>query len=84
MFPAFFVNRYAGGKLMEYRRFENTVIARIDRGEEILESLKKIALKENIRLANINALGAVNDFTVGVFKTAEKSIIPMTSRAILK
>lgn len=57
---------------MEYRRFENTVIARIDRGEEILESLKMIALKENIRLANINALGAVNDFTVGVFKTAEK------------
>ena len=57
---------------MEYRRFENTVIARIDKGEEILESLKEISLKENIKLANISALGAVNDFTVGVFKTEEK------------
>ncbi|MDQ9888855.1 PPC domain-containing DNA-binding protein, partial [Acinetobacter pittii] len=34
--------------------------------------LKQIALKENIKLANINALGAVNDFTVGVYKVDEK------------
>ena len=57
---------------MEYRKFNNTIIARIDKGEEILEKIKEIALKENIKLANINALGAVNDFTVGVFKTEEK------------
>ena len=57
---------------MEYRRFNNTIVARIDKGEEILEQIKTIALKENIKLANINALGATNDFTVGVFKTAEK------------
>ena len=57
---------------MEYRRFNNTIVARIDKGEEILEQIKEIADKENIKLANINALGATNDFTVGVFKTAEK------------
>lgn len=57
---------------MEYRKFNNTIIARIDKGEEILEKIKEIALKENIKLANINALGATNDFTVGVFKTKEK------------
>ena len=57
---------------MDYRRFNNTIIARIDKGEEILNSIKEIALKENIKLANINALGATNDFTVGVFKTEEK------------
>lgn len=57
---------------MEYRRFNNTIVARIDKGEEILEQIKAIALKEKIKLANINALGATNDFTVGVFKTAEK------------
>ena len=57
---------------MEYRRFNNTIVARIDKGEEILEQIKEIALKENIKLANINALGATNDFTVGVFKTGEK------------
>ena len=57
---------------MEYRKFNNTFVARIDKGEEILDKIKEIANKENIKLANINALGATNDFTVGVFKTDEK------------
>jgi len=57
---------------MEYKRFNNTIIARIDKDEEILTKIKEIALKENIKLANINALGATNKFTVGVFKTSEK------------
>ncbi len=57
---------------MEYRKFNHTIVARIDKGEEILEKIKEIALKENIKLANINALGAVGEFTVGVFKTKEK------------
>ena len=57
---------------MEYKRFNNTVIARIDKGEEILEKIKEIALKENIKLASVRALGATNDFTVGVYKIDEK------------
>ena len=57
---------------MEYRRFNNKIIARIDKGEEILEKIKEIALKENVKLASISALGAINDFTVGVFKVDEK------------
>lgn len=57
---------------MEYRKFGNTYIVRLDRGEEILEQVKALALKEGIRLAAVQALGAVNDFTVGVFKPAEK------------
>lgn len=57
---------------MQYTRFDNTIVARIDRGEEILEQLKVIALREKIRLAQVRALGAVGDFTVGVFHTEEK------------
>lgn len=57
---------------MEYQRFGETVIARIDRGEEILEKVKELAEKEKIQLAAIQALGAVDRFTVGVFKTKEK------------
>ncbi len=57
---------------MDYRKFENKIIARIDKGEEILEKIKEIALKENIKLASVSALGATNDFTVGVFKVDEK------------
>lgn len=57
---------------MKYKKFENTIIARIDKGEDIVEQVKNIALKENIKLASIQALGAINDFTVGVFKTKGK------------
>lgn len=57
---------------MEYRRFENMIVARIDKGEEILEEVKAIAEQENIKLASVNAIGAINAFTVGVFKTGEK------------
>ena len=57
---------------MEYRKFDNTIIARIDKGEEILAKIKELAEKEKIKLASVAALGAVCDFTVGVFDTMEK------------
>jgi len=57
---------------MEYRRFGNTIVARIDRGEEVLEQVKAVAQAEQIKLASVQALGAVGEFTVGVFHTAEK------------
>ena len=41
---------------MDYRRFGNTIVARIDRGEEILGELEKIALREEIRLAQVSAV----------------------------
>ena len=57
---------------MDYRRFGDTVVARLDKGEEIHEQLRLIALKENIRLASVSALGAVDDATLGVFVVSEK------------
>ena len=54
---------------MEYRVFGKTVVARIDRGEEIHDKLHELAEKEHIKLASVQALGATNDFTVGVFNT---------------
>ena len=44
---------------MDYRRFGGHIVARMDKGEEILEQIKKIAIKEDIKLAHISALGAV-------------------------
>lgn len=57
---------------MDYRRFNDTLLVRIDRGEEIIEALRAIAEKEHIRLASVEALGATDDFTVGVYDVAAK------------
>jgi predicted DNA-binding protein with PD1-like motif len=48
---------------------------RLDKGEEILEQVKELALKERIKLASVQALGAVDRFTVGVFKTDDKKYL---------
>lgn len=52
---------------MEYKRFADAIVVRIDRGEEIVEQVKKIAEQEKITLASVEALGATDDFTVGTF-----------------
>lgn len=57
---------------MDYRKFGDTLLVRIDRGEEIIEQVKAVALKENITLASVQALGAIDSFTVGVYNVGEK------------
>ena len=44
----------------------------MDRGEEITAQVRKIAEAEQIKLASIEALGALNDFHVGLFDVTEK------------
>mgnify|MGYP003179912980 FL=1 len=58
--------------IMEYKRFGNTIYLRLDPKEEILEEIGKVAKKENIRLAQVTGLGAINDFTAGVYNTVTK------------
>ncbi len=57
---------------MQYKRFDDKIIARIDKGEEIITALGAICAEQNIKLAQISAIGAVGEFTVGVFNTREK------------
>ena len=57
---------------MEYKRFNNTIVVRFDRGEEIVEKVKELGLKEGIKLANVSALGACDYFAAGVYSVPEQ------------
>ena len=57
---------------MDYRRFGDTLIVRMDPGEEITDRLRAVCEKERVELAAVEALGAVNDFTVGLFDLETK------------
>ena len=57
---------------MDYKRFNNAIVLRIDRGEEILEQLKAVCLKENVKLASVSGIGAINDLTSGVWDVERK------------
>ena len=42
---------------MEYMKFDDAYVVRLDRGEEIVESLTKICDREKITLATIEGIG---------------------------
>lgn len=57
---------------MEYKRYENFIAVRLDKGDDITESIYRIAEKEDIKSAAVSGIGATDDFTVGVFDIAKK------------
>lgn len=57
---------------MEYKKFQNKYVVRLNSGEDIVESIKEIAKKESIRLGTVSGIGAVNKATVGLFELAKK------------
>ena len=57
---------------MEYKKFGNTYVIRLDPGEEIVEKLLWLAAVEGIKLANLNGLGAVDNVTLKSFRPDTK------------
>ena len=56
---------------MQYKKYGNTYMVRIDLDEEIMQSLRVLCEKEDIHLAHVEALGAVNHAVVGVYDLKE-------------
>ncbi|NMA92413.1 MAG: DNA-binding protein [Firmicutes bacterium] len=57
---------------MDYRKFGNRYVLRLDRGEEIVGTLKKFCEDERIELGWIKGIGAVNRATIGLFDTKNR------------
>lgn len=57
---------------MEYKHCGNTVVLRVDRGEEIVSTVKEVCIKERISCAEVSGIGAVDRAVVGLYRVAEK------------
>ena len=57
---------------MEYRKFSQGYVLRLDPGEEIVASLTRLVEQEQVQLGSVTAIGAANDVTIGIFSTQEK------------
>ena len=57
---------------MKYKIKDNDIILRLENGDEIINSLKTLAQKENIDFAQINGIGAVNQVEIGLYDFDKK------------
>lgn len=57
---------------MQYKRFVDTYVLRLERGEEIIDSLKTLVEKEEIKGGSFYGLGAVRDVSLGYFDVEKK------------
>jgi len=57
---------------MEYRKFDDTYIIRMDRGEEIVSSLTAFCLQEKVQLATVEAIGAADHAVIGLYNVEER------------
>ena len=52
---------------MYYKQYGDKTVVRLDKDDEIIESIKTVASELSIKTAFFSAIGATDDFTVGVF-----------------
>ncbi len=57
---------------MEFRKFKDKYIIRLNKGDEVISSITDLCRKENIKLGNFVGLGAANKVTIGLYDTEEK------------
>ena len=57
---------------MEYKKFKNQILLRLDEGEELIQSLKNLCSKEKINSAFISGIGAARKIEIAHFDTIDK------------
>ncbi len=57
---------------MKFKKFGNKWIIRIDKGEEIIETLKQFCKENKIKLGTISGIGATDRVTIGLFNAKHK------------
>lgn len=52
---------------MDYRRFDQTIVLRLDRGDKVKESIQLACEKEQVTLATVSGIGATESAKIGIF-----------------
>ena len=60
---------------MEYKRFKDKIVVRIDSGTDIIDALERVCVEEGVWTAQVTAIGAISQFTVSLYKTAQKKYV---------
>ena len=63
---------------MEYKRHENFLFLRLEKGEELFTTLAALCKKEQIRAGAVSGIGATDDVTVGLFDTTKNEYCSAT------
>ncbi|MDO4871084.1 MAG: DNA-binding protein [Candidatus Saccharibacteria bacterium] len=58
---------------MNYKRYDNKIIIKVDQGENILDKIKEVSEQEKFVLATVGAMGAVSELIVGVYSIEQKN-----------
>ena len=56
----------------EFKKFGSKFFIRINKGEEIVSTLKTFCIKNNVKLGTIQGIGAINSATFGFFNPETK------------
>ncbi len=57
---------------MKFLKTENRYFVRIDKGEEVMASLKEFCVSSGVKLGSISGVGAADRVTIGLFNTITK------------
>lgn len=63
---------------MKIKKVENNYILRIDRGEEIVDSIKKACIENKIKAGGIIGIGAVDELKIGIYNVPNKEYLSET------
>ncbi len=58
---------------MDYRRFDDYIVVRMDKGDGVVRSLAKVLEKEEVQLAKISGIGATDNVRIGFFDEKSKN-----------
>lgn len=57
---------------MVYKRFDDKLVIRLRKGDKLVESVREILEKEDIKAGFVTGIGATNDLNVGLYDPKEK------------